>query len=106
MSTRDLEEVRRSASEASKVTKFSVEVERYLAPPADTPFPLEYAFHLLGDVKSKTVLDLGCGSGEELVPLVRRARSVFGIDISPDLIEIAKRRAPQAELKVQSAYDT
>ena len=34
-------------------------VLRYMAPPEDTPFPLEYAFHLLGDVAGKHVLDLG-----------------------------------------------
>jgi SAM-dependent methyltransferase len=87
-----------------------VEVERYLNPPADSPFPLEYAFYLLGDVCGKTVVDLGCGSGETLIPLVYRGASVVGIDISPDLIAIAKRRLADANLTAKaracSAYDT
>ena len=35
---------------------------------AHPPFALEYAFHLLGDVNGKTVLDLGCGTGSALFP--------------------------------------
>ena len=34
---------------------------RYENPPADTCFPLEYAYHLLGDPRDKTVLEYGCG---------------------------------------------
>src|SRR5262245_31575407 len=34
---------------------------RYQAPPADTPFAIEYAYNLLGDVNGKNVLELGCG---------------------------------------------
>jgi SAM-dependent methyltransferase len=103
-------EVERSASEASKIVLKPVDVDRYLDPPADTPFPLEYAFHLLGDVRGKTVFDLGCGSGETIIPLVHRGAQVYGIDISPDLIEIANRRLCDAGLtatvQVGSAYET
>jgi SAM-dependent methyltransferase len=71
---------------------------------------LEYAFHLLGDVRGKTVLDLGCGKGENLVPLARRGAQVTGIDISPDLIELAQKRIAvsgvTAATGVRSAYDT
>lgn len=110
LSTRDRLEVERSASEASKIVIKPVEVDRYLNPPANTAFPLEYAFHLLGDVRGKTVLDLGCGSGETLIPLVRRGAHVIGLDISPDLIEIARKRLEKAGLeatvRVGSAYET
>ena len=110
ISARAEDEIRRSASEACKIVIEPVEVERYLHPPADTPFPLEYAFYLLGDVHGKTVLDLGCGSGETLIPLVHRGANVVGIDISPDLIAIAKRRLADANLVAEtracSAYET
>jgi methylase of polypeptide subunit release factors len=82
-STHEQSELARSASEASKIVVRPVRSERYLNPRADTPFPLEYAFHLLGDVKDKLVLDLGCGSGEEVIPLLRRGARVIGIDLSP-----------------------
>src|ERR1700694_2642909 len=67
LADRNQAEVERSASEASKVVLKPMErdqIDRYLNPPADTPYGLEYAFHLLGDVRGKTVLDLGCGTGE------------------------------------------
>ncbi len=109
-SERDRAEVERSAAEASHTVLKPVEVERYLAPPGDTPFALEYAYHLLGDVHGKFVLDLGCGTGENLVPLGRRGARTMGIDISPDLIALAERRLENEQLRSQvqvgSAYDT
>ena len=110
LSAQAQDEIRRSAAEASKIVIAPVDVDRYLNPPSDTPFPLEYAFHLLGDVRGKTVLDLGCGSGETLIPLVHRGATVIGIDISPDLVAIAKRRLQDANLVAEaracSAYET
>jgi predicted RNA methylase len=65
-------EVERSASEASRRETENLRldektVERYLNPPVDTPYQLEFAYHLLGDVREKTVLDYGCGAGENSV---------------------------------------
>ena len=61
---RDEAEIARSAIEARKTVLSWAEVLRYLDPPANTAFSLEYAFHLLGDVQDKHVLALGCGTGE------------------------------------------
>jgi SAM-dependent methyltransferase len=109
-SARDLAEIARSASEASKIRLLDVDLTRYQNPPADTCYPLEYAFHLLGDVQDKLVVDLGCGSGEEVVPLRQRGARVIGIDISPHLIAIADERLRKhgvdAELRIASAYET
>ena len=109
----DQAEIERSATEASKVVLKPLEraqIDRYLDPPADTAYGLEYAFHLLGDVRGKTVLDLGCGTGENIVPLLERGARVIGIDISPDLIAIAQKRSSDANLEasvmVGSAYET
>jgi SAM-dependent methyltransferase len=46
------------------------------------------------------VLDMACGSGRHSLELRRRGFSVVGADISPDLIEIARRDAAEAELEV------
>jgi SAM-dependent methyltransferase len=46
------------------------------------------------------VLDLACGSGRHSLELRRRGFSVVGADISPDLIEIARRDAGEAGLDV------
>jgi SAM-dependent methyltransferase len=114
LSERDESEIQRSAAEASKAVVRPIpraELERYLNARADTPFSLEYAFYLLGDVRGKTVLDLGCGQGENTVVLVARGARVRAFDISPELVEVAARRlrdaqAADAELAVGSAYET
>ncbi len=110
LSEREQVEVGRSASEASKIDVKPIDVGRYLNPRPNAPFPLEYAFHLLGEIRDKTVVDLGCGSGENLIPLIHRGAHVIGIDISPELISIAQRRLNEAGLsasvRVGSAYQT
>jgi SAM-dependent methyltransferase len=113
LSERDRAEIERSAAEAAKVELAPVEVERYLAPPANTPYGLEYAFYLLGDIRGKSVLDLGCGSGENLIPLVKRGAQVIAMDISPELVDLARRRLASYQIsdetvtvQVGSAYET
>lgn len=113
LSERDLAEVKRSAEQARKIVVNPSDpalLDRYLDPPECSPFPLEYSFYLLGDVRGKTVLDLGCGSGKCVVPLIHRGADVIGIDISPELIDLAAKRIKaagmNATLKVGSAYET
>ncbi|HEV3512106.1 MAG TPA: class I SAM-dependent methyltransferase [Candidatus Sulfotelmatobacter sp.] len=113
LSERDRAEIERSAEEARRTIFAGIDrsqINRYLDPPADTAYALEYAFYLLGDIRGKTVLDLGCGTGENLVPLVERGARVIGIDLSPDLVALARLRVRnagvEAELRVASAYDT
>lgn len=107
---REQNEIERSAAEARDIVLQPIEIDRYLDPPSHTPYPLEYAYNLLGDVRGKTVLDFGCGSGGNVVALSKRGAHVVGIDISPDLIGLAKRRVQEAgivaDLQVESAYNT
>jgi SAM-dependent methyltransferase len=65
---------------------------RYEDPPADTAFPLEYAYHLLGDVRGRRVVDFGCGSGANSVHLALRGAALAGLDISESLIGLARDR--------------
>ncbi|MBV9182301.1 MAG: methyltransferase domain-containing protein [Acidobacteria bacterium] len=113
VSEREQAEITRSAKEASRFVFSGIntsQIDRYLNPAASTPYFLEYAFHLLGDIRSKKVVDLGCGTGENMVPLAKRGADVTGIDISPDLIQLALQRISCAEVSaraiVGSAYDT
>jgi SAM-dependent methyltransferase len=90
-------EIERSAFEARRTPEARLRADeknlaRYLDPPADTVFPLEYAFALLGDIRGRRVLDFGCGSGENTLPLARRGARVVGVDISESLIRLARRR--------------
>lgn len=90
-------ETERSASEAKRHSTENLRlsgniIKRYTQPPRETPFALEYAYHLLGDASGKTVLDYGCGSGENCVLLAQNGAEAVGVDISPDLIELAEKR--------------
>src|SRR5436853_2908487 len=107
-------ELERSALDAQhrteRIEMSPATVARYANPPSDTVFPLEYSFSLLPDLRGLTVLDYGCGAGENLVHLALRGARVIGLDISPDLIALAQKRADaykvNAEFLVGSAYET
>lgn len=93
---REHAEILRSAREAAQSTSplhmRAQRIARYRAPAETTIFPLEYAFHLLGDVRDKTILEYGCGDGENTVILANRGANVIALDISPELLDIARKR--------------
>jgi SAM-dependent methyltransferase len=79
-----------TADQALRVT--SETFERYADPSADTAYPLEFAYHQLGDVRGKRVVDFGCGSGANTALLTNRGAHVWAIDISEDLLRLGRRR--------------
>ncbi len=50
---------------------------------------------LPGDLRGARVLDAGCGTGAMAVELAARGADVLGVDISPQLIDIARLRLPE-----------
>ncbi|MEO1186620.1 MAG: class I SAM-dependent methyltransferase, partial [Cyanobacteria bacterium J06636_27] len=46
-------------------------------------------------LKCKIILDIGCGTGEFSRLLAKRADKVIAIDLSPNMIEIAKEKSKQ-----------
>ena len=48
-----------------------------------------------------TILDLGCGTGGHALVLAKREYKVSGVDRSPDMLSIARRKAHQAGLDVE-----
>lgn len=86
-------DVEAAATPDAKLRIGPAKLQRYRQPPADTAFPLEYAFHLLGDVSGQRVLDIGCGSGMNSVLAATHGARVTGVDISPSLTRLALRRA-------------
>ena len=56
-------------------------------------------FKLLGNVKGKKILDLGCGPGFHLNKLNKMGAKVKGIDLSKELIKIAKQQNPSVEVQ-------
>ncbi len=93
---RERAEIYRSACDASQSTiplLVSAEtIARYRKPPETTVHPVEYAFHLLGDVNGKTILEYGCGAGVYTVVLAARGAKVIAFDISPELLALTKKR--------------
>lgn len=85
-------EIERSRAEAKSREGESLifgprERARYSHPPAATPYPLEYAYHLLQAdmVSGQHIADLGCGAGENSAMLALLGYRVTGIDISADM---------------------
>ena len=46
-----------------------------------------------GDVAGLRVLDVGCGTGRHSLPLIQAGASVVGLDFSPEMLTVARRRA-------------
>jgi SAM-dependent methyltransferase len=67
-------------------------IARYANPPRETAYPWEYAFHLLGDVGGKRILDLGCGDGECTTLIAAHGGGVTALDISTDLLAMTNAR--------------
>lgn len=42
---------------------------------------------------NSSVLDIGCGTGQQAIALAQRCKKVVGIDISPNMIKIAREKA-------------
>ncbi|WP_020417965.1 trans-aconitate 2-methyltransferase [Amycolatopsis sp. ATCC 39116] len=55
---------------------------------------------LLGDVAGLRVLDAACGPGLYAEELVARGAAVVGVDISPQMVELSRRRVPAGEFRV------
>lgn len=50
---------------------------------------------------SAKILDLGCGSGRDVMLFSKLGYEVIGVDLSEKLIEIAKAKAPKAQFYIQ-----
>ena len=55
-----------------------------------------------GDLGGRRVLDVGCGTGKFAAALSERAK-VWGVDASPEMLEVARSRAPRVRFKQVSA---
>ena len=95
LGVRERAEIERSVSEARHTAELTIpddQLRRYVAPPADTCYPLEYSCHLLGEIAGARVVDFGSGSGANTVILARRGARVVGFDISEALLQLARKR--------------
>jgi len=74
-------------------------VERYRQHRLRRFFSKEFVFWALGKLDDKVVLDFGCGEGHMTTEMALLGARVTGIDVSPDLIEMAQRRAELDEVE-------
>ncbi len=66
----------------------------------------EYILSYFTDKEEATILDIGCGSGNILAELVNGKRKLFGIDLSDNMIAVAKKRLNEnAILQVADAKE-
>jgi len=56
----------------------------------------ERQWSMLGDLTGKRVLEVGCGVGRETVELAMRGAQVVASDLSPTLVDRARRRASES----------
>lgn len=57
-----------------------------------------------GDLNGRRVLDVGSGTGNFAAALSERAK-VWGVDQSPQMLEVARARAPGVRFKQATAYE-
>jgi len=62
-----------------------------------TAAEIDRATAILRPEEGARVLDLACGTGRHSIELARRGFSVVGVDIAPDLLEVANRDADEVE---------
>lgn len=64
------------------------------------------ARHIEGEVPPPArMADLGCGGGTLLDHLTARGYQGWGLDLSPSMVALARRRTPKARFAVGSVYD-
>lgn len=61
----------------------------------------ELAFIIEEITPKDRVLDMGSGTGRFTIPLVERAASVTALDLSPEMLAVAKRKAEDKGLTIQ-----
>jgi SAM-dependent methyltransferase len=92
------------------VTEWYREDLAYIHDVGHADFALESASGILeildqSRIPEGLVVDLGCGSGLWARELVDAGYRVLGIDISEAMVEISRRRVPEAEFRVGSLFD-
>ncbi len=84
------------------IDAYAVLAQRYdaLAPgkPHNGLYERPATHALLGDVDGRVVLDAGCGSGIGSEMLARSGGKITGIDVSPQMLELAKARCKKLDV--------
>ncbi len=60
---------------------------------------LERLFRKYRNARTRTILDVGCGTANHMIPLIKRGYKVTGVDASTQMLAIAREKLNQAGLK-------
>ncbi len=63
--------------------------------------PTEADLRLVGDLRGRRVLDLGCGGGQNAVAMARAGATVIGVDVSGEQLAFARRLADSHDVRVE-----
>lgn len=63
--------------------------------------PTEADLRLLGDLKGKRVLELGCGAAQCSIAFARAGATAIGVDVSAAQLSEGRRLAEEAEVRVE-----
>jgi cyclopropane fatty-acyl-phospholipid synthase-like methyltransferase len=74
-------------------------VERFESPERDAYQMPEKVIDALGDLKGKTIMDIGAGSGYFSVKLAKRAERIIAADVSKDFQEFLRDRIAKENIK-------
>lgn len=74
--------------------------EDYAAQPVDNPESFERKIELTRSLlePSHTVLNIGCGTGSLALRLAPHAAHIHGLDVSPEMVRIARGKAAAADV--------
>lgn len=61
----------------------------------------EADFRLLGDVKGKRVLELGCGGAQNSIAFAKQGAIAIGVDLSAEMLAAARRLCDNEEVRVE-----
>ena len=76
-------------------------LEQYMTP-ANIAADITFIAHQFGDIKNKTVIDLGCGTGIfSIGAALTGAKKVIGIDLDKNIIKIAREYAEKSNLDIE-----
>jgi SAM-dependent methyltransferase len=64
-------------------------------------YPLEWMYSVVGELAVTTVLDVGCGDGENVAMLAKLGADVTGVDLSPGAIAAAHERCRRNRVSAQ-----
>src|SRR5205085_10883825 len=61
----------------------------------------EAELNLLGPVKGKRILELGCGGAQSAIAVAKQGATAIGVDFSPEQLAFARRLTERENVRVE-----